>query len=69
MAGRTHAQPPKREKKIDGTTYIVTSYFKETGATAADCVRHLIDIATKEQKMGGKIVSVKFSLANKKGKR
>lgn len=51
MAGRTQAQPPKREKKIDGTTYIVTSYFKDHGSTAADHVRRLVDLATKEQKM------------------
>lgn len=50
MAGHTHAKPPKRERTIDGTTYIVTSYFKQTSSTAADYVRRLIDIATKERK-------------------
>ena len=46
MAGSVKTAPPRRE-----TTYIVTSYFKEQGVTAADCVRHLIDTATKEQKI------------------
>ena len=56
MAGHTHAQPPKTEKKIDGTTYIVTAYFQENGVTAADHVRRLIDLSTKKQKMRKKIV-------------
>ena len=51
MAGSVKTAPPRRERKIGGTTYIVTSYFKEQGVTAADCVRHLIDTATKEQKI------------------
>ena len=50
MAGIVKTAPPRRERKIGGTTYIVTSYFKEQGVTAADRVRHLIDTATKEQK-------------------
>lgn len=54
MAGHTRAKPPKRERTIDGTTYIVTSHFKQTGSTAADHVRHLIDIATKERKTSAK---------------
>ena len=54
MAGHTHAKLPKRERTIDGTTYIVTSHFKQTGSTAADHVRRLIDIATKERKVGVK---------------
>lgn len=51
MAGIVKTAPPRRERKIGGTTYIVTSYFKEQGVTAADRVRHLIDTATKEQKI------------------
>ena len=51
MAGSVKTAPPRRERKIGGTTYIVTSYFKEQGVTAADHVRHLIDTATKEQKI------------------
>lgn len=54
MAGHTHAKPPKRERTIDGTTYIVTSHFKQTGSTAADHMRRLIDIATKERKVSAK---------------
>ena len=51
MMGSVKTAPPRRERKIGGTTYIVTSYFKEQGVTAADRVRHLIDTATKEQKI------------------
>mgnify|MGYP001460807250 CR=1 FL=1 len=47
MAGHIHAKPPKRERTIDGTTYIVTSHFKQTGSTVADHIRRLIDTATK----------------------
>lgn len=54
MAGHTRAKPPKREQIIDGTTYIVTSHFKQAGSTAADHVRRLIDVATKERKIGVK---------------
>lgn len=50
MAG-SHAQPPKREKIIDGTIYIVTSHFKKQGSTASDQIRRLIDNATKESKI------------------
>ena len=51
MAGSVKATPPKRERRIGGTTYIVTSHFKEQGVTAADHVRRLLDTATKEQKI------------------
>ena len=51
MAGSVKTAPPRRERKIGGTTYIVTSYFKDHGSTAADHVRRLIDLATKEQKI------------------
>ena len=46
MAGSVKATPPKRERRIGGTTYIVTSHFKEQGVTAADHVRRLLDTAT-----------------------
>ena len=55
MAGRSPVQPPKREKKIDGTTYIVTAHFKDHGSTATDHIRCLIDLATKEQKIRRKV--------------
>ena len=54
MAGRTQVKPPQRKRMIDGTTYIVTSHFKQAGSTAADHVRRLIDVATKERKNGVK---------------
>lgn len=54
MAGHSQ-RPPKRETTIGGTTYIVSSYFKSEGVTAADHVRRLIDIATKDQKMRRKL--------------
>ena len=51
MAGRIQVKPPKRERTIDGTTYIVTSQFKQTGSTAADHIRRLIDMQTKSDKI------------------
>ena len=54
MAGHTHAKPLKRERTIEGATYIVTSHFKQTGSTATDHVRRLIEIATKGQKICAK---------------
>ena len=51
IAGSVKATPPKRERRIGGTTYIVTSLFKEQGVTAADHVRRLLDTADKEQKI------------------
>lgn len=51
MAGRIQVKPPKRERTIDGTTYIVTSHFKQTGSTAADHIRRLIDMQTKSNKI------------------
>ena len=51
MAGHIHAKPPMRERTIDGTTYIVTSHFKQTGSTVADHIRRLIDTATKNEKI------------------
>lgn len=58
MAGHAHAKPPKRERTIDGTTYIVTSHFKQAGSTAADHVRRLIDVATKERKKRRKTLKI-----------
>ena len=51
MAGRTQVKPPQRKRMIDGTTYIVTSHFKQTGSTAADHTRRLIDTETKSDKI------------------
>lgn len=57
MAGRTQVKPPQRKRMIDGTTYIVTSqyivtsHFKQTGSTAADHIRRLIDTETKSDKI------------------
>lgn len=35
--------PPKIEKTIGKTTYIVTSHFPSTGPTAEQVIQHLID--------------------------
>lgn len=41
-------QPPENmEKTIGKTTYIVTSHFQETGSTAVDKIRCLIDMDGK----------------------
>lgn len=35
--------PPKIEKTIGKTTYIVTSHFSSAGPTAEQVIQHLID--------------------------
>ena len=46
----TQQQPKRRERKIGGTTYIVTSHFQDKGSTAVDKIRCLIDTNTKGNK-------------------
>lgn len=43
----TETRPPIIERKIGHTTYTVTSHFAETGATATDKIKRLLDIETK----------------------
>lgn len=43
--------PEKFEKKIGGTTYIVTSHFQDKGSTAVDKIRCLLDTNTKANNM------------------
>lgn len=45
---KTKRPPGKAEQTIGRTTYIVTSHFQEKGSTAADKIRSLIGINTKE---------------------
>lgn len=43
-----YKQPPmKEEQKIGGTTYTITSHFKDKGCTAVDKIKRLIDLDTK----------------------
>ena len=47
--------PPKIERKIGRTTYIVTSHFQEKGSTAVDKIRCLLDTNTKQNTICQKI--------------
>lgn len=48
MAGSQAKPPMEIERKIGSTTYIVTSHFAQTGSTAVDKIKRLIDTNTKE---------------------
>lgn len=39
---RQTAEKAKTEKKIGGTTYVVTSHFRKEGSTAVDRIRSLL---------------------------